>query len=82
MQYICSKTGDEGSIYAAKTGMRACSIYAEKTGMRLVYMYAAKTEMRAYNNNNMRNSIINSKKGYMLLLLHAISCLAALHYIY
>ena len=25
MQYICSKTGDEGSIYAAKQGMRACN---------------------------------------------------------
>ena len=23
--YICSKTGDEGSIYAAKQGMRACN---------------------------------------------------------
>ena len=25
MQYICSKTGDEGSIYAARQGMRACN---------------------------------------------------------
>ena len=25
VQYICSKTGDEGSIYAAKQGMRACN---------------------------------------------------------
>ena len=26
MQCICSKTGDEGSIYAARQGMRACNI--------------------------------------------------------
>ena len=25
MQYICSKTWDEGSIYAARQGMRACN---------------------------------------------------------
>ena len=25
MQYICSKTGDEGSICAARQGMRACN---------------------------------------------------------
>ena len=25
MQYIYSKTGDEGSIYAARQGMRACN---------------------------------------------------------
>ena len=25
MQYICSKTGDEGSVYAATQGMRACN---------------------------------------------------------
>ena len=25
MQYISSKTGDEGNIYAAKQGMRACN---------------------------------------------------------
>ena len=25
MQYICSKTGDEGNIYAARQGMRACN---------------------------------------------------------
>ena len=25
MQYMCSKTGDEGSIYAARQGMRACN---------------------------------------------------------
>ena len=25
MQYICSKTGDEGSIYAVRQGMRACN---------------------------------------------------------
>ena len=25
MQYICSKTGDEGSIYVARQGMRACN---------------------------------------------------------
>ena len=25
MQYICSKTGDEGNIYVARQGMRACN---------------------------------------------------------
>ena len=25
VQYICSKTGDEGSIYAARQGMRVCN---------------------------------------------------------
>ena len=25
MQYICSKTGDEGNIYAARQEMRACN---------------------------------------------------------
>ena len=25
VQYICSKTGDEGNIYAARQGMRACN---------------------------------------------------------
>ena len=25
MQYICGKTGDEGNIYAARQGMRACN---------------------------------------------------------
>ena len=25
MQYICRKTGDEGSIYAARQGMKACN---------------------------------------------------------
>ena len=24
-QYICSKTGEDGSIYAARQGMRACN---------------------------------------------------------
>ena len=33
MQYICSKTGDEGSIYAARQEMRA--VYAAKQGMRV-----------------------------------------------
>ena len=46
MQYICSKTGDEVSIYAARQGMRAAymqqnrdegSIYAARQGMRAVY---------------------------------------------
>ena len=25
VQYICIKTGEEGSIYAARQGMRACN---------------------------------------------------------
>ena len=25
VQYMCSKTGDEGNIYAARQGMRACN---------------------------------------------------------
>ena len=53
--YVCSKTGDEGSIYAARQGMRAC------------------------NNNNMCNPPTSFIMGLrMLLLLHAlILCLAA-----
>ena len=47
MQYICTKTGDKGSIYAARQGMRAVymqqdrdegSIYAARQGLRAVYM--------------------------------------------
>ena len=45
MQYICSKTGDEGSIYAARQGMRA--VYMSKTGDE-GSIYAARQGMRGY----------------------------------
>ena len=30
VQYICSKTGDEGNIYAARQGMRAAYMQQDK----------------------------------------------------
>ena len=59
MQYICSKTGDEGSMYAARRDEG--SIYASRQGMR------------ACNNTNMHNPIIKDVGVLrMLVLLHAL----------
>ena len=37
MQYICSKTGDEGTIYAARQEMRACNNNMRNPSLHLFY---------------------------------------------
>ena len=46
MQYMYSKTGDEGSIYAARQGMRACNntnmhnpIIKDVGGLRMLLLF-------------------------------------------
>ena len=55
MQYICSKTGDEGSIYAARQGMRAVYMQQDRRSGQYICtktghqgsIYAARQEIRA-----------------------------------